>query len=148
MSITKATGVNPKRIYYYAAAPWKWKVYLKAIEKSVRAKIQQKDLMKELIADPALKAKAEKVAKFAVQIMDEVNRMSEERKQRILQIGIMNEVQTLNEAETWVQIPADPPFQNISVKRYRKSVFFSFCYRVILFYLKIALHFSVFEVYL
>jgi leucyl-tRNA synthetase len=103
MSITKATGVNPKRIYYYAAAPWKWKVYLKAIEKSVRAKIQQKDLMKELIADPALKAKAEKVAKFAVQIMDEVNRMSEERKQRILQIGIMNEVQTLNEAETFYE---------------------------------------------
>jgi hypothetical protein len=54
--------------------------------------------MKELIADPTLKAKAEKVAKFAVQIMDEVNRMSEERKQRILQVGIMNEVQALNDA--------------------------------------------------
>ncbi len=103
MSITKATGVNPKRIYYYAAAPWKWKVYLKAVEKSVHTKIQQKDLMKELIADPSLKAKAEKVAKFAVQIMDEVNRMSEERKQRILQVGMMNEVQALNDAETFYE---------------------------------------------
>jgi leucyl-tRNA synthetase len=103
MSITKATGVNPKRIYYYAAALWKWKVYLKAVEKAVGSKIQQKDLMKELIADPALKAKAEKVAKFAVQIMDEVNRMSEERKQRILQVGIMDEVQALNEAESFYE---------------------------------------------
>jgi leucyl-tRNA synthetase len=103
MSIIKATGVNPKRIYYYAAALWKWKVYLKAVEKAVGSKIQQKDLMKELIADPALKAKAEKVAKFAVQIMDEVNRMSEERKQRILQVGIMDEVQALNEAESFYE---------------------------------------------
>jgi leucyl-tRNA synthetase len=103
MSITKATGVNPKRIYYYAAALWKWKVYLKAVEKAVGSKIQQKDLMKELIADPALKAKAEKVAKFAVQIMDEVNRMSEERKQRILQVGIMDEVQALNEAKSFYE---------------------------------------------
>jgi hypothetical protein len=50
-----------------------------------------------------LKAKAEKMAKFALQIMDEVNRMPEERKQRILQVGIMNEVQALNEAETFYE---------------------------------------------
>jgi leucyl-tRNA synthetase len=103
MSITKATGVSPKRIYYYTAALWKWKVYLKAVEKAVGSKIQQKDLMKELIANPALKAKAEKVAKFAVQIMDEVNRMSEERKQRILQAGIIDEVQALNEAKSFYE---------------------------------------------
>jgi leucyl-tRNA synthetase len=103
MSITKATGVSPKRIYYYTAALWKWKVYLKAVEKAVGSKIQQKDLMKELIADPALKAKAEKVAKFAVQIMDEANRMSEERKQRILQAGIIDEVQALNEAKSFYE---------------------------------------------
>jgi len=103
MSITKATGVSPKRVYYYAAALWKWKVYLKAVEKAVRSKVQQKDLMKELIADPALKAKAEKVAKFAAQIMDEVNRMSEERKQRILQVGIIDEVQALDEAGSFYE---------------------------------------------
>jgi leucyl-tRNA synthetase len=103
MSITKATGVSPKRIYYYTAALWKWEVYLKAVEKAVDSKIQQKDLMKELIADPALKAKAGKVAKFVTQIMDEVNRMSKERKQRILQVGIIDEVQALNEAKSFYE---------------------------------------------
>jgi leucyl-tRNA synthetase len=99
MNITKATGVSPKRIYYYTAAMWKWKIYLKAVEKSVDAKIQQKDLMRELIADPTLKTKADKVAKFSSQIVDEINRMSEERKQRILQVGIIDEVNALNEAK-------------------------------------------------
>ena len=99
LSIVKATGVSPKRIYYYTAAPWKWKVYLKTVEKAVGSKIQQKDLMKELIGDPALKAKAEKVAKFALQTIEGVNRMSEEQKQRILQVGTIDEIHVLKEAE-------------------------------------------------
>jgi leucyl-tRNA synthetase len=103
MSIIKVTGVSPKRIYYYAAALWKWRVYLKIVEKAVASKIQQKDLMKELIADPELKAKAEKVAKFALQIFEEANRMSEEQKQRIVQVGIIDELHALNEAESFYE---------------------------------------------
>jgi leucyl-tRNA synthetase len=103
LSIMKATGVKPKKIYYYAAGPWKWKAYLKAVKGSTSRKIQQKDLMKEIMADPDLKAKAEKVARFVGQIIDEVNRMSEERKQRLLQIGIINEKQALDEASSFLK---------------------------------------------
>jgi leucyl-tRNA synthetase len=103
LSIMKATGVKPKKICYYAAGPWKWKAYLKAVEGSVSGKIQQKDLMKEIMADPDLKAKAEKVARFVGQIIDEVNRMSEERKQRLLQIGIISEKQALDEASSFLK---------------------------------------------
>jgi leucyl-tRNA synthetase len=138
MSITKATRVSPKRIFYYTAALWKWKVYLKAVEKAVGSKVQQKDLMKELIADPTLKAKAEKVAKFAAQIMDDVNRMSEERKQRILQVGIIDEVHALNEAvgfyekEINAEIQAcneedaeryDPKTRAVLARPYRPAIF-------------------------
>jgi leucyl-tRNA synthetase len=98
MNIIKATGLKPKRICYYVAAPWKWKTYLKAVEKSVSAKIQQRDLMQELMTDPALKTKAEKVAKFTAQMVEEINRMSDERKQRIVQAGAMYEIQALSEA--------------------------------------------------
>jgi leucyl-tRNA synthetase len=63
--------------------------------------IQQRDLMKEMMADPALKAKAEKVAKFAGQIVDEVNRMPQERKQKLLQIGILREMQAMSDAEAF-----------------------------------------------
>jgi leucyl-tRNA synthetase len=138
MNIVKATNVKPKKICYYAAAPWKWTVYLKAVEKSASAKIQQKDLMKELVADPALKAKVERVAKFAAQTVDEVNRMSEERKQRILQVGIVNEDEALGEAEAFLQKETnaeiqvydeedaeryDPKARAVLAKPYRPAIF-------------------------
>jgi leucyl-tRNA synthetase len=138
MNIVKATNVKPKKICYYAAAPWKWKVYLKAVEKSPSAKIQQKDLMKELVADPALRAKVERVAKFAAQTVDEVNRMSEERKQRILQVGLVNEDEALGEAEAFLQKETnaeiqvydeedaeryDPKARAVLAKPYRPAIF-------------------------
>ncbi|MEM3641640.1 MAG: hypothetical protein QXH37_06955, partial [Candidatus Bathyarchaeia archaeon] len=99
LNIVKATGITPAKVCYYTAAPWKWKVYQKALQKSIGAKISQKDLMKELIEDAELKAKAEKIAKFLNQILDDVNRMPEERKQRLMRIGKIDEHQTLKSAE-------------------------------------------------
>jgi leucyl-tRNA synthetase len=99
LNIVKATGITPKKVYYYTAAPWKWRIYRKALQKSVGSKISQKDLMKEFMEDAELRAKGEKVAKLINQVIDEVNRMPEERKQRLLQIEEINEHQTLKEAE-------------------------------------------------
>ncbi|MEM3577157.1 MAG: leucine--tRNA ligase [Candidatus Bathyarchaeia archaeon] len=98
-NIVKATNITPTKVYYYAAAPWKWRIYQRALAKSVGAKISQKDLMKELMEDTELKAKAEKVAKFLSQILDDVNRLPEERKQRLIQIKKIDEYQTLKGAE-------------------------------------------------
>ncbi|MCK5563376.1 class I tRNA ligase family protein, partial [Candidatus Bathyarchaeota archaeon] len=70
LNIIKATRIAPKRINYYVAAPWKWKVYLRSLEKSVSERILLSDLMKELMTHPDLKETAEKVAKFARLIVD------------------------------------------------------------------------------
>jgi leucyl-tRNA synthetase len=138
LNIMKATGARPKKICYYVAGPWKWKIYLKAVEKSASGKVQQKDLMKEMMADPALKAKAEKVAKFVSQIIDEVNYMSEEGKQRLLKTAIINEIQALSEAEAFFrkEINAeirvydeedakryDPKARAVLAKPYRPGIF-------------------------
>ena len=103
MNIMKATGAKPKIVCYYTAAPWKWKTYLKTLEKSASAKVLQKDLMKQLMQEPELKANAEKVAKFAGQITDEINRTSEEAKQRHTQTGLLDESQALEEAKGFFQ---------------------------------------------
>jgi len=107
LNIIRATGAKPKKICYYTASPWKWKAYLKALKKSVSARILQKDLMKELMEDPALKGKAEKMAKFTGQIVDEVNQMSEEQKRKQLQIELINEGQTLKEAKGFFERELD-----------------------------------------
>ncbi|MBX5328345.1 MAG: leucine--tRNA ligase [Candidatus Bathyarchaeota archaeon] len=102
-NIIKATGMKPKKIFYYTATPWKWKVYSKILEKSISGKVQKKDLMRELMADSNLRAKAEKVAKFANQIIEEINHMPEERKKKLTQIVTINEHETLKEAENFLE---------------------------------------------
>jgi len=97
-NILRATKIVPKKIFYYSAASWKWKVYLTALEKSISAKITLSDLMKELMKDSDLKKMAEKVAKFTRQVVEEINRMPEDRKRRQLQIGSVDENKTLKEA--------------------------------------------------
>jgi len=101
LNIIKATGMKPKKICYYVAASWKWKTYLKALEKATSAKVVQSELIRKLMKDPELRAKPEQIAKFVGQITEEVNRVSNERKQRLLQVGVMDENQTLKEAQNF-----------------------------------------------
>lgn len=99
LNIVKATGITPKRINYYVAAPWKWKVYLEALEKSISTRVTLSVLMKDLMKDPDLKKIAEIATKFAGQIVDEINQMPNDKKGRQLQTGVVDESQTLREAE-------------------------------------------------
>jgi len=102
-NITKATGVVPKRICYYTVTSWKGQAWLNALEKSVTSKVAQKDLMKDLMAKPELRAKADKVPKFITQILDELNRMSDERKKRLIEIKLIDEPQALKEAKAFLE---------------------------------------------
>jgi leucyl-tRNA synthetase len=115
LSIIKATGIAPKKIYYYTASSWKWKAYLKAVQESVSAKkILQGDLIRELLKDPDLKARAKEVAEFVGKIVDEANRMPEEKKQRLMRVEIMDEHQVLKEAEDFFkrELKAEIHFYN------------------------------------
>ena len=102
-NILRATKIMPKKIYYYSAAPWKWTVYLKALEESTSTKVGLSVLMKELMEDPELKKAAKDVAKFAHQIIDEVNQMPDDKKHRELHIGMMNENEALRQAEDFFE---------------------------------------------
>jgi leucyl-tRNA synthetase len=102
-NIIKATGIKPKKICYYLAASWKWKAYLKALEKSVSAKIVQGDLMRELLKEADWKARAKEVAAFVGKIVDEINRMPEEKKRRLVEVGVIDESRSLREAEDFLK---------------------------------------------
>jgi leucyl-tRNA synthetase len=103
LNIVKATGIKPKKILYYAVAPWKWQVYMKIVEKAKTAKPSQADLMKELMKNSELRAKGEQVTKFVNQTIEEANKLSEERKEKTLQVGIIDETQMLKEAESFLK---------------------------------------------
>ena len=103
LSIVKVTNAKPRKVYYYVAASWKWKVHRKILEQSMSGKIVQKELMKELMGDAELRKKADKVAKLAVQFAEELSRTSEEEKQRMLHAKSMDESRVLSEAKGFLE---------------------------------------------
>jgi leucyl-tRNA synthetase len=97
-NILRATKMEPKEIYYYTASSWKWKAYLTALKLSETGTVAIGDLMKQLMTDPELKKLANKIAKFAPQIAEDINRMPEDMKKMQLQIGTINEKELLKHA--------------------------------------------------
>ena len=97
-NILRATKMEPKQIYYYTAAQWKWKAYLTALKLSETGTVVIGDLMKQLMADPELKQVANKIAKFARGLAEDINRMPDDMKKTQLQIGTINEKELLKQS--------------------------------------------------
>ncbi len=102
-NILRATKMIPKDIHYFFAASWKWKVYLIALKKSTSITLVLSDLMKELMQDPGLKKVSGKVAKFARGIIEEINRMPQDRKERQLATGALDEKTLLEQAQAFFE---------------------------------------------
>ncbi|PMB74239.1 leucine--tRNA ligase [Candidatus Bathyarchaeota archaeon] len=103
LHIVKATGITPKKVFYYTASAWKWKAYLKAVEKSMEGKLEQGNIIRELLKDANLKGKAKEIADFVGKIIEEVNRMPQERKERLILVGCLDEAQILEEAKEFLK---------------------------------------------
>jgi len=92
LSIIRATKLTPKKICYYTSAQWKWKAYQNALKTALeKERVTQSDLMKELMRDEEMKRRAKKTAKFAAQIVEEINRMGRERKEKLLFTGMLDD---------------------------------------------------------
>ena len=64
--------------------------------------ISQRDLMKTLMKNEEMKKKADKIARFSSQIMDEINRTGRNRKEDLQSLGTMDEIVTLKEAKNFL----------------------------------------------
>jgi leucyl-tRNA synthetase len=103
LNIIKATGMKPKKIYYYTAASWKWKVYLEALEKFKHEEMKLNELMKEISKQEDLKEKLKEVAKFASKIVTEVSKTPESRIENILKIQAVNEKEVIEDAKDFLK---------------------------------------------
>ncbi len=139
VSIMHTTKMTPQKICYYTAAPWKWKAYRNALKMSLEKKhVNQGNLMKELMKDGEMKTMAKKVAKFASQIVDEINRTGRERKEKLLLVGTLDETTALREAASFLEQELnaktevhaeddpkryDPKSRSQQAKPYRPAIF-------------------------
>ena len=102
LNILKATKITPKKIYYYTASPWKWKVYLKVLQKSMCGEVKLNEVMKELAADEDMKGKLKQAAKFTSKILQETGKIPEKRRAKLLQIGALNEKKVIEDGKDFL----------------------------------------------
>ncbi len=79
-NILKAMKITPKQICYYTAAPWKWQVYLKVLEKSLAGEAKIGELMKEFAADKDLKPHMKDIAGIVPKVIKALTKVSKRKK--------------------------------------------------------------------
>jgi len=97
-NILKVTGIKAGKVYFYAAADWKWKIYQKALTLSKTGSLEVGTLIRESLKDEELKKTPEAVAAFAREIAEDVRKLPEESLGRRLSIGQVNESKLLTKA--------------------------------------------------
>jgi leucyl-tRNA synthetase len=102
LSVLRATKITPLMIYYYTASAWKWHVYQKMLEKTEQGEIKINDLMKDFAREEILKKHLKEVPKFASKMIKEINRLSGERRENLLKIGVLNEKETIEQAKDFL----------------------------------------------
>ncbi|MDI6905121.1 MAG: leucine--tRNA ligase [Candidatus Bathyarchaeia archaeon] len=102
LNILKATKIIPQKICYYTACSWKWKVYLKVLEKLKYGEVKLNELMKELAMEEDLKRNLKEVAKFASKMVKEVSGIPEKRREILLKIKAFNEKEVIEDAEDFL----------------------------------------------
>jgi leucyl-tRNA synthetase len=102
-NILKAMKITPKRICYYAAAPWKWRVYLKVLEKTLAGEANVGIMMKEFAADKELKPHMKDIAGLVPRVIKSLTKVSGERKANIIKINLTDEKSILQGAAVFLK---------------------------------------------
>ena len=98
LNILRATKIEAKRVCFYTATSWKWRVYMKVLEKSVNGEAKMNEIMKELAADASLKPHMKETAALVPKVTKALTKLSSERKANILKIKAVDEKAVLQSA--------------------------------------------------
>lgn len=103
-NISRATKITPRTVCFYTASSWKWKAYQKALEVSLeQERLNQSDLMRELMKDGEMKKRAKEVAGFVSQIVEEISRTGRDRREAVLAVKALNEADVLMDAADFLK---------------------------------------------
>ncbi|MFW6109699.1 MAG: leucine--tRNA ligase, partial [archaeon] len=101
--ITQVTGISPEKIHFYTADGWKWKIYLKGLEMAKRDELDIGNLIRESFKDEEMKARSKEVPKFVRQIIDEIVKLPDRKRELRMQMGQINEVGILQDAINFIE---------------------------------------------
>jgi leucyl-tRNA synthetase len=91
--IIRVTDIQPKKIYFYVADHWKWKIFNQALTLYTQGTLDVGTLIKEAFKDDENKTRAEEVPKFVRTIVEEIQKTPERT------IEIRRKMMSVNEAK-------------------------------------------------
>jgi leucyl-tRNA synthetase len=97
--IIATTGITPKKVHYYTAAKWKWRVCAEAILRASSHPESLDGLIRDMLAAKTIAAKD--LPKFASKIVQQVKTMPSELRNRRLEMGEVDEKALLSEARAF-----------------------------------------------
>jgi leucyl-tRNA synthetase len=100
--ITKVTGINPGKVYFYTADGWKWKVYMNAMRLAEKGELNVGTLIRTSLKDDEMKVRSKQVATFARQLVDDTIRLPERDLKMRIKMGQLNEVGILQDAMSFI----------------------------------------------
>ncbi|HLN46300.1 MAG TPA: class I tRNA ligase family protein, partial [Candidatus Sulfotelmatobacter sp.] len=98
LNILKATKISPKHVWVYAAASWKWHVYLKILERALSGEVKIGDVMRDFAADKDLKPHMKEIANLVPRITKMLTKLSTEQKRNIVKTDVMDEKKVAEDA--------------------------------------------------
>jgi leucyl-tRNA synthetase len=94
--ILVTTKLTPKKVHYYTAGKWKWRVYGEALSRADSRPETLDGLIRDMLA--AKTASAKDLPKYASRIVQQVRTMPGDLRKRRLEIGNVDERSVLSEA--------------------------------------------------
>jgi leucyl-tRNA synthetase len=101
--ISRVTRITPKKIHFFTADGWKWKIYMKALGLAKRGKLNIGTLIQESFKDEEMKTRSKQVPTFARLIVDDVIKLPKRSLNLRLKMGQLNEVGILQDAINFIR---------------------------------------------
>ena len=134
--IITTTKIVPKKIHYYSAAKWKWRVLTEALQRADRQPETLDGLIRDMIS--AKVAAQKDLPKFAAKIVKQVRTMPTDLRKRRISVGELDEKGVLAESKAFLsrelRVPVeihteddsglyDPKMRSRLAEPYRPAIF-------------------------
>ncbi len=92
--ILKAMAIMPKRVWFYTAANWKWRVYMKALE-TAGSGMDQGGFIRSVMEDSEFRQLGKLGANYAAKVFQQARQLGDDQRKIRLETGLLGEREVL-----------------------------------------------------
>ena len=93
---------RPRRVCYYVAAAWKWRVFTRALALAREGRLEVRELLRELMSEPEMRARGREVPDLARRVVEDIRDLGPRERERKAKVGVLDELGVLKEAAAFL----------------------------------------------